>query len=161
MRRWQGWKAWKMATFAAFAATVVFASPAAALDNSTTTAQASPSSSTVGTTVVLSATVDCPSDPSGGLGMTFFDGNVLLDTVPVGTDGSSSLSTTFETSGTRTITAAYNGNANCGASYDDDLMVTVSEAPVPPTPPATPCLLLCTGLINYNIGNIHNTVVVH
>ena len=65
---------------------------------STTTVQASPASATTGEQVVLTATVTCPGfPPTGGLGVTFFDGPDLLDTVPVNVGGQASLTTSFTT----------------------------------------------------------------
>ncbi|MFJ2418875.1 Ig-like domain-containing protein [Streptomyces brevispora] len=159
MTRWQDRAAaWKLAPIAALATVLAFAAPAAAADQSTTVAQASPSAVTIGQPVNLTATVSCPGDPSGGLGMTFFDGGDLLDTVPVSADGTAAYTAHPTTVGTHTITAAYNGNDNCGAS-NDETTVVVSAAPVPPTTPSTgPCLLACGGLISYNIGDIHNEV---
>ncbi|GAA3093178.1 hypothetical protein GCM10010464_65980 [Pseudonocardia yunnanensis] len=102
------------------------------------------------------ATVTCSAPPGGGLGVTFFDGANLLDTVPVDANGSASLATSFDTTGTHEITAAYNGNDNCGAS-NDTTTVEISDAPPPPPPPVG-------GLFNFenffngntfnNIGNI-------
>ncbi|MFH9745951.1 Ig-like domain repeat protein [Streptomyces anulatus] len=82
-------------------------SPAWAVPSSTTVT-ATPQSAEVGTQVELAATVDCPADATGGLGVTFFDGNTLLDTVPVNANGQASHTTTFTTVGSHTITAAYN-----------------------------------------------------
>ncbi|MFJ5221223.1 Ig-like domain-containing protein [Streptomyces sp. NPDC088354] len=107
---------WKAGAFAAIAAIVGFASPAAAAVPSTTAVQASPSTAVTGAPVQLTATVTCTGDPSGGLGMTFFDGADTLATVPVGANGQANFTATFATTGTHTITAAYNGNDNCFAS---------------------------------------------
>jgi Bacterial Ig-like domain (group 3) len=104
---------------------------------SSTTVQASPSSVTTGQQVVLTATVTCPGFSPGGLGVTFFDGAVLLDTVAVAAGGQAVLTTSFSTPDTHTITAAYNGDANCGAS-SNTTTVEVSAAPAPPTP-KEPC----------------------
>lgn len=103
------------------------------------------------------ATVTCAASPVGGLGVTFFDGPDLLDTVPVDADGNAVLPTSFDIAGSHEITAAYNGNDNCSAS-NDTTTVEVSDAPPPPTPPAG-------GLFNFgeiasgntfnNIGNIY------
>ncbi|MEU3246626.1 MULTISPECIES: Ig-like domain-containing protein [unclassified Streptomyces] len=139
----------------AAAATVLFIAPsAAAADPSSTTVQATPSSATTGQLVTLDATVTCSSDPSGGLGVSFFDGPDLLATAPVSADGHSSLTTGFTTTGTHTITAAYNGDDSCGAS-SDTTTVTVSQTPVPPA--NNPGCLLC-GLIDFHVGDIHNEV---
>lgn len=124
----------------AAAATVLFLAPsAAAADQSSTTVQATPSSAATGQLVTLDATVTCGSDPSGGLGVSFFDGSDLLATAPVSADGHSSLTTGFTTTGAHTITAAYNGDDSCGAS-SNTTTVTVSEAPAPrPTTRAVCC----------------------
>jgi len=154
VRRWQVWKAWRLVIFAALASVVAFASPAAAAVPSTTSVTATPAAATVGQTVQLTATVTCSADPSGGLGVTFFDGPDLLATAPVNASGQATLPTTFSTTGSHTITAAYNGNADCFAS-NSTTTVQVSEAP--PVPPTTPCLL-CGSLIGFTVGNIHNEV---
>lgn len=143
---------------AALAAVVGLATPAVAVEDSSTTVQVSPASPTVGQSVVLTATVSCPGDPSGGVGMTFFDGDVLLDTVGVGANGVAAYTTTFTTTGTHLITAAYNGNDNCFAS-NNDTVVTVAQTPPPPD---QPCLLvLCgtlTNLVDFTVGDIHNEI---
>lgn len=157
MLRQQGWKAWSMVVPAALAAAVAFASPAVAAEPSTTTVQATPSSTGVGEPVYLAATVTCGADLAGGLGVTFFDGDTLLGTVPVAADGTAQYITTFTTSGTHMITGAYNGNENCGAS-NGAATVQVSGSTNPP-PGGGACVLLCGGaLINFSVGNIHNNI---
>ncbi|MFJ9057749.1 Ig-like domain-containing protein [Streptomyces sp. NPDC102409] len=139
-------------------ATVLSLAPsAAAADPSSTTVQATPSSAATGQLVTLDATVTCSSDPSGGLGVSFFDGPDLLATAPVSADGRSSLTTGFTTTGTHTITAAYNGDDSCDAS-NGTTTVTVSQAPSPPA--GNPGCLLC-GLIDFHIGDVHNEVNVN
>ncbi len=106
----------------------------------------------MGQQVVLTTTVTCPGfPPQGGLGVTFFDGPTLLDTVPVIASGQASLTTSFTTEGAHEITASYNGNGTCGAS-NATTTVQVSGAPTTPTPP-TSCG--CgSGLVNiHNSGN--------
>jgi hypothetical protein len=44
--------------------------------------------------------------------VTFKDGNVVLGTVPVGSSGKVTLTTSFATTGGHTITAVYSGDAN-------------------------------------------------
>jgi hypothetical protein len=137
------------------------ASPAAAAEPSTTTVTASPSAANVGASVELTATVTCSADPSGGLGVTFFDGGDVLNTVPVGADGQAEYTTAFTTPGTHTITAAYNGNDDCFASHGVTT-VAVSTAPVPPTTPGSGgCLLACQGLINFTVGDITNSTQIY
>ena len=144
------------ATFAGAAlAVVAFALPAAAAVASSTTVQASPSTATTGQSVDISTMVTCSGDPSGGLGMTLFDGSNLLTTVPVGMDGASSYTTDFTSAGSHMITAAYNGNDNCDAS-NSTATVQVNAPAVPPTPAPSPCLLLCNGLINLTFTNVGN-----
>jgi hypothetical protein len=102
----------------ALAAVALSATQASAqpLDTSTTTVKAMPVTVGRGQAVTLTAEVGCPADPSGGLGVTFFDGPTLLATVPVDSSGDASLTTSFPTTGIQDITAAYNGNADCAAS---------------------------------------------
>jgi hypothetical protein len=144
--------------FAALAVVVATASPAAAAD-STTTVQATPSTVAVGGEVQLTAQVSCPLDPTGGLGVTFFDGGDIVDTVEVLPNGSATTSATLTTLGTHTITAAYNGNGieNCVAS-NNMTTVEVTQAPTPPDDGM--CFLLCTGpnLIGFRTGDIHNEI---
>ncbi|MET9062859.1 Ig-like domain-containing protein [Streptomyces antibioticus] len=155
MLRQQGWKAWFMVVPAALAAVGAFASPALAAEPSTTSVQTTPSSASTGEQVHLTATVTCTADPSGGLGVTFFDGATLLDTVPVAADGTAQLNTTFTAPGTHSITGAYNGNDNCGASSGTST-VQVSAAPTPPSGTGA-CFLLCGGaLFHFSVGNINN-----
>jgi hypothetical protein len=107
--------------------------------NSTTTLTASPTAGVVGEPVVFTAVINCPGFPDpGGLGVTFFDGGDILDTVPV-TNSQATLTTTFSTVGTHNITAAYNGDINCGASNDAiPYVVTLDPTPPGPTPTPTP-----------------------
>ncbi|MFE2021395.1 Ig-like domain-containing protein [Streptomyces sp. NPDC059499] len=140
------------------AATLLSLAPsAAALDPSSTAVQATPSPATTGQLVTLDATVTCTSDPSDGLGVSFFDGPNLLATAPVSADGRSSLTTGFTTTGTHDITAAYNGDDTCGAS-SSKTTVTVSRAPAPPAD--KPGCLLC-GLIDFQAGDVHNDINVN
>ncbi|MFD8685931.1 Ig-like domain-containing protein [Streptomyces sp. NPDC059651] len=142
-----------MVTVAA-ATLLSLATSAAAADPSSTTVQATPAAATTGQLVTLDATVTCSSDPSDGLGVSFFDGTELLATAPVSTDGHSSLTTGFTTTGTRTITAAYNGDDSCSAS-NGTTTITVSQGPPPPAD--NPGCLLC-GLIGFHVGDVQNVV---
>ncbi|GAA5705657.1 hypothetical protein Save01_06510 [Streptomyces avermitilis] len=159
MRRWQDRRVWKAGTIGALVAVVGFASPAAAAVSSSTTVTASPSAASVGAPVTLTATVTCSADPSRVLlGLTFFDGGDILGEVSVDSSGHAQYTTTFATTGTHTITAAYNGNANCFAS-NSMTTVQVSAAPVPPTPPGHGlCRDDCCGLINIHLGGIKTSV---
>ncbi|WP_314224931.1 Ig-like domain-containing protein [Streptomyces zaehneri] len=146
-----------MVAVAAVATVLSLAPSAAAADPSSTTVQATPSAATTGQLVTLDATVTCSSDPSGGLGVSFFDGSDLLATAPVSADGHSSLTTGFTTTGAHEITAAYNGDDSCSAS-NDTTTVTVSQAPAPPAD--NPGCLLC-GLIDFRPGGVHNEINVN
>jgi Bacterial Ig-like domain (group 3) len=122
---------------AALAGLAVSATQASAqpLDSTSTTVQASPASATVGQAVTLTVQVSCPADPSGGLGVTLFDGSNLLATVPVDSTGAGSLSTNFSATGSHVITAAYNGDSDCAAS-NNTTTVDVTSSPAPPAPPS-------------------------
>ena len=122
---------------------------AQALDQSTTTVQASPASANVGQAVILTAEVSCPADPSTGLGVTFFDGSNLLATVPVDSTGDASLTTNFSATGSHVITAAYNGDSNCAAS-NNTATVNVTSTPTSPG-------LIGSVLGDINIGNNYTT----
>jgi hypothetical protein len=158
VRRRHDRRIWPTGTTLALAAVVGLASPAAAADPSTTTVAASPPAAVVDAKVTLTATVTCAGDPSSGLGVTFFDGVDLLATVPVSAGGQSQLITAFTVTGTHKITAAYNGNTACNASYGET-EVAVSAAP--PAPPAGgACFLACDGLVGFTTGDIHNHIEV-
>ena len=133
------------------AGVVVFAPQAVAqpFEPTTTTVEASPAAATTSQEVVLTATVTCPGFPAeGGLGVTFFAGSELLDTVPLDASGEAELATTFDAPGSYTITAAYNGNSDCGAS-NDTTIVDVTDAPTPPESCG------CSG----DLSNLHNVVI--
>lgn len=147
---------WAGLTAAAVAAVVTAASPAVAAP-SATGVTVSPAAAMVGTPVELTATVTCASDPSGGLGMTFFDGADLLGTVPVAVNGQAHYTASFGALGPHTITAAYNGNDSCDAS-SATAAVSVLASPVTPLAPPGLCLLACGGLIGFVVGDIHNNI---
>ncbi|MEU7058628.1 Ig-like domain-containing protein [Streptomyces sp. NPDC046197] len=149
MRRVHSPHVWAGVSAAALTTVLIAASPAAAAGSSTHVT-ASPSATTVGSPVTLTATVTCASDPSGGLGVTFFDGSQVLDTVPVTTAGAATYRVAFGVPGTHTITAAYNGNGVCGAS-NGTTSVSVSPSPVPP-PYQRPGWWNCGGLVSLLAG---------
>ncbi|MFJ9742911.1 Ig-like domain-containing protein [Streptomyces sp. NPDC101166] len=159
MRRRRTSVGWAV-TSSALAVVLATATSAAAAPSSTSVI-AAPASTTVGSPVQLAAGVTCASDPSGGLGMSFFDGGDLLDTVPVGIDGQANYTMSFSSAGSHTITAVYNGNGACDAS-NGTTTVQVAAAPAPPTPgfPGL-CLLTCGGLFSFTTGNITNNVIIH
>ncbi|MFC8240566.1 Ig-like domain-containing protein [Streptomyces chartreusis] len=142
----------------ALAAVLGLASPAWAVPSSTTVT-ARPQFAAIGSPVQLQVTIDCPEDPTGGLGVTFYDGGVPLnddDGAPVNANGQAEYTATFTTTGTHTVTAAYNGNANCDAS-SGTTTVQIMSAPLLPGLIPGPCLLLCNGLISHSV-DITNTV---
>ena len=141
---------------AALAGLAVSATQASAqpLDQSSTTVQATPASATVGQAVTLTVQVSCPADPSGGLGVTLFDGTNLLATVPVDSTGAGSLNTNFSATGSHVITAAYNGDSDCAAS-NNTTTVDVTSSPTPPTPPPPPSLIGNVGGLIGSAGNIN------
>ncbi|WP_424862746.1 Ig-like domain-containing protein [Streptomyces sp. MMS24-I29] len=158
MRRRHTHGGWAV-TSAALAIVLAAATPAIAAPSSTSVT-ASPSSATVGSPVQLTATVTCDSDPGGGLGMSFFDGGDLLNTVPVAANGQAAYTTSFTTAGTHTITAAYNGNGDCDAS-NSTTAVQVSSSPTSPPSQFPVCLLGCGSLIGFVMGDVKNNVIVH
>ena len=143
----------KLVIGAALAAVLGLASPAAAV-GSTTTVTATQFSTALGTVVRLQAAVACASDPSGGMGVTFWDGSTNLGTVSVGVDGKAAQLALF-TAGSHEVTAAYSGNGTCDAS-SAKTTVEVADAPTSPDDPPL-CLLTCGGgLISINEGDIYN-----
>lgn len=162
MKHWRERRAGFAVACAAVAAVVSFASPAVAVDQSSTSVQATPSAATVGQAVQLTATITCPEDPSPGLGVTFFDGGDIIATAPVSTTGLSTLTTNFATTGTHTITAAYNGNDDCGASNDTTDVTVSAVTPPPPPPDHNPgWCFLCDSPIGFHVGNVHNVINIH
>jgi len=151
---------------AALAGLAVSATQASAqpLDSTSTTVQASPASATVGQAVTLTVQVSCPADPSGGLGVTLFDGSNLLATVPVDSTGAGSLSTNFSATGSHVITAAYNGDSDCAAS-NNTTTVDVTSSPTPPAPPSlignVSSLINNTGGINFGNNYASNDINSH
>ena len=161
MTKWSKWQIGRIllpaalapAALAGLAVSATQAS-AQALDPSSTTVQASPASASVGQAVTLTAEVSCPADPSGGLGVTFFDGSNLVATVPVDSTGAGSLTTNFSATGSHVITAAYNGDTDCAAS-NNTTTVDVTTPPTPPAPPAPPDPPAPSGLIGPVLGGIN------
>ncbi|RPK44204.1 hypothetical protein EES39_17605 [Streptomyces sp. ADI92-24] len=75
----------------------------------------------------------------------------------VNANGQAGYTATFTTAGSHTITAAYNGNAECDAS-NGTTTVQATSAPTPSDPTPGFCLLACGGLIAFSVGDINNTV---
>src|SRR5207302_1895540 len=79
---------------------------------------ASSATSTFGEPVTLTATVDSPDSPSTPTGtVTFRDGTTVLGTTAVDGAGVASLTTGAIATGSRTLTAQYNGAAGLIGSY--------------------------------------------
>ncbi|MEU9763749.1 Ig-like domain-containing protein [Streptomyces sp. NPDC047985] len=107
----------------------------------------------------MTASVTCGSDPSGGLGLSFFSGGDLLSTVPVAANGQAVFTTSFAVTGAHTITASYNGNEACDASHSTTT-VQVSASPTPPTNQVPGfCLIACGSVIGFVVGDIKNNTV--
>jgi len=88
----------------------------------TTTVSASSASETIGQTTQLTATVV----PSGGTGtVTFFDDGVSVGAGSVNGAGVATLSVVLPSSGSRTITATYNGDASHDSSTSTGLAHTI------------------------------------
>jgi hypothetical protein len=97
----------------------------------TTVAMATPASGAYGTPVTLSATVTATSNSNTPTGtVTFTVGATTLGTATLsgsGTSASGSVQTTFIPTGSNTITASYNGDANYGFS-NGTTAATISKA---------------------------------
>ncbi|HLJ93898.1 MAG TPA: Ig-like domain repeat protein, partial [Gemmataceae bacterium] len=96
----------------------------------TTTLTSSDNPSVFSEFVTFTATVtpstQVASAPTGVV--TFRDGNVVLDTVPVNANGQASTRTSALLLGSHTITARYNGDSNFTASVSAPLTQTVNQA---------------------------------
>lgn len=90
---------------------------------STTAVSASPSTSTIGQMVTLTATVS-PSTATGSL--QFFNGSTALGTAGV-TNGQAQIAISTLPVGTNSLTAAYSGDANYNASSSRALPQTVNK----------------------------------
>jgi hypothetical protein len=90
----------------------------------TVTLVSSANPSTAGLPVTLAATVACPVQPTGTVG--FLNGGMLIGTQ--GLNGSAAALTVTLPAGTHTITAVYNGDANCGAGASAPLNQQVGAA---------------------------------
>jgi hypothetical protein len=120
---------------------------AVTLDNDTITRATCTTPETTGTTVSSSAN---PSDtgqpvtftavvtaPGGGTpigNVSFFDGATRLGTVPLGSNGQATFTTTGLGAGSHPITVVYPGAPGFGNSTSPPLTQVVNEAPTPTTP---------------------------
>ncbi|MFD1811913.1 beta strand repeat-containing protein [Rhodococcus gannanensis] len=95
----------------------------------TTTGLSAPATAVTGAAVDLVASVD-PANATGTV--EFKDGDVVLGTAPV-TGGTATLSHTFTTAGSHSITAAYSGDASNAPSASAASVVDVSVAVVDTT----------------------------
>jgi sugar lactone lactonase YvrE len=91
---------------------------------STTVVVSSLNPSTTGKTVKFTATVTSPTTKPTGT-VTFMDGSTVLGTETLAS-GKASFSTSTLSAGTHSITAVYEGNADCAASTSAVLLQTVN-----------------------------------
>jgi hypothetical protein len=96
----------------------------------TTTLRTSAPTVVVGQAVTFTATVTAVAPgagtPTGTV--TFLDGTTVLGTVPVGADGTATLTTSFAATGGRSITAIYSGDGTFAASAQS----TTEQVSAPP-----------------------------
>jgi hypothetical protein len=91
--------------------------PISAGFSTTTAASANPTSASVGATVTLSASVAHTLGSAVPTGtVAFLDGNNPVGSAPLNGSAVASLSTSFQTGGTHSITASYGGDSNYAAS---------------------------------------------
>ncbi|AXC09436.1 Multicopper oxidase [Acidisarcina polymorpha] len=96
----------------------------------TTTLSASPTTALFGASVAFTATVAAPAGagiPSGSV--TFLNGVTALGTAPLNGSGVATFSTTTLPVGSASITAAYAGGGNFGASTSTAIPVTITAPP--------------------------------
>lgn len=96
-------------------------------DSTTTTLSPSSASPTAGTVVTFAAAVSSAAGAPFG-GVTFLDGNTILGTLALGSNGTAAFSTASLTAGMHSITASYNSNGPYAESSSP--VVTVNVAPV-------------------------------
>jgi hypothetical protein len=106
----------------------------------TTALVASPTSVAAGTNVTLTATISSASNSAvGATGtVTFFNGGTQIGSPvnvvpagaapPTGAGGTAALTTSFSSTGTKTITATYNGDTNYALSSPTAITVTVTSS---------------------------------
>ncbi len=119
-------------------ATVTVNAPAPATTGTTLTA---PATATAGTPVNLTATVS--PTPVGGT-VQFKDGATNLGAPVAVTGGTATLSQTFATAGTRTVTAVYSGATGFSGSTSAAQTIDVEPAPIVAVPTATTVTLPAT-----------------
>ena len=110
----------------------------AAVPASTTTLTASTTSPTVGQDVVLTATVATVGGPVTNGTVELPAGASSLGTATLDGSGRATLSTSFPTTGTRSVTARFTGTAAASASTSAPVAITVGAAPTTPPPTTEP-----------------------
>jgi hypothetical protein len=123
------------------------------LTSTTTNLSVSSTSVQIGQSVTLTAMVT-PSPSGSPSTVTFYDGSTVLGTIPVGSDGTATLTTVNLHEGYNSVTATYNGNASFAPSNSNAIDVFIPSLPQvpsppppqPPTPPPTPWQLLLDGV---------------
>jgi streptogramin lyase len=101
--------------------------PPAAAAPTTAALAADVSTSAVGQTVHLTATVASAAGTPGGT-VTFFDGNTALGAASLGAGDKAVLAIAFRTAGSHTLTAVFNGTAAFAPSRSAALTEAVSQA---------------------------------
>lgn len=137
----------------------------AALTTTTTSLSASPTQTTSGQQVVLSATVSPAPTGSPNGTVNFYNGTTLLATISANTSGVASFTTSSLPVGINSITAVYSGNAGFAGSTSTNVSVTVlSSATFALSAPQTPFTLPSGGSVNVTVtvspvGGAYNKAV--
>ncbi|MEV5570087.1 Ig-like domain repeat protein [Spirillospora sp. NPDC052269] len=101
--------------------------------SSDTSLTAEPMTAKPGQEVRLTASVACNAGTPTGT-VTFLDGDTVIGTAELDTDGVATLTTTELPGGRHHITARYEGNEVCPPSTSAPVTVTITEEPPPPRP---------------------------
>jgi hypothetical protein len=124
----------------------------AALTTTTTSLSASPTQTTLGQQVVVTATVSPAPTGSPSGTVNFYNGTTLLATISANASGVATFSTTSLPVGTNNLTAVYSGNAGFAASTSASVPVTVlSTTTFALSAPQTPFTLTSGGSVNVSV----------
>ncbi len=111
----------------------VFHWPGATLPATTTTLEASPTSGTVGQTIMLTATVDSESGTNIPTGqVTFLNGSASLGTATLNSSGLATYSTSSLPAGSDQLSASYSGDAEDAGSTSPIVTVQLTTKTYPP-----------------------------
>ena len=124
----------------------------AALTTTATSLSASPTQTTSGQQVVLTATVSPAPTGSPSGTVNFYNGTTLLATISANASGVATFTTSSLPLGVNSITAVYSGNAGFAGSTSTNVSVTVlSTATFTVSAPQTPFTLTSGGSVNMNV----------